>query len=161
MFDKNSLHALNKNATTAIVYVDAYGATTRLTADDFSSLKEFRKWKNWTKMKAHSDEKKEHIYRNHTCGLETVPDECTAVASRETELVEAIDREEWQKMIPLLTVALEECLTETQLQRLHMHFFEGLSTREIAEQLGVSHVSVYQSIEGAKKKLKIFLTEGH
>lgn len=46
MFDRMSEYALNKKDEEAIIYSDAFGNITRLTAEDFSSEKEFRKWKN-------------------------------------------------------------------------------------------------------------------
>lgn len=51
MFDRMSEYALNKKDKEAIIYSDAFGNITRLTAEDFSSEKEFRKWKNWVDMK--------------------------------------------------------------------------------------------------------------
>lgn len=70
MFNNRSDYALNKKDSTAIVYQDANGTIIRLTEDAFSSRKEFRKWKNWTNMKCHSEEKKEHIHSNHTVSLD-------------------------------------------------------------------------------------------
>ena len=51
MFDRKSFYALNQKDSDAIIYKDAYGSITRLTVSDFESIKEFRKWKNWAKMK--------------------------------------------------------------------------------------------------------------
>ena len=69
MFDRKSSYALNKKDSDAIIYKDAYGSITRLTVSDFGSIKEFRKWKNWAKMKGYTEEKKEHIHRNHTVSM--------------------------------------------------------------------------------------------
>ncbi len=47
-------------------------------------------------------------------------------------------------------------LTDTQRRRFILHFFQGLSTRRIAERERVSHVAVYKSIVLAQEKLKRF-----
>ena len=70
MFNRKSDYALNKKNMASIVYKDAYDNVIQLTVDDFSSEKEFRKWKNWMNMKAHTEEKKDHVYRNHTVSLD-------------------------------------------------------------------------------------------
>lgn len=47
-------------------------------------------------------------------------------------------------------------LTETQLRRTKMHFYDGLTEREIGEIEGVSYKQVRKSIEQSKKKMKSF-----
>lgn len=49
-----------------------------------------------------------------------------------------------------------QSLTEVQRERLHLYFFEGLTTREIAEKYHTNQNAVWKSIQGAIKKLKIF-----
>ena len=50
-----------------------------------------------------------------------------------------------------------EKLTCIQRRRMRMHFFEGMTTREIAEAEGASHQSVCESIKNGKKKIQIYL----
>lgn len=47
-------------------------------------------------------------------------------------------------------------LTETQLRRTKMHFYDGLTEREIGEIEGVSYKQVRKSIKQSKKKMKSF-----
>ena len=49
-----------------------------------------------------------------------------------------------------------QSLTGVQRERLHLYFFEGLTFRQIGEQLGISDKSVRESIEAALKKIKKF-----
>ena len=48
-------------------------------------------------------------------------------------------------------------LTETQLRRTKMHFYDELTEREIGEVEGVSYKQVRKSIEQSKKKIRTFL----
>lgn len=57
--------------------------------------------------------------------------------------------------LELLQVAMQS-LTEIQKERLHLYFFEGLSTREIAEKYKVSQHVIWKSIQSAIHKLKKF-----
>lgn len=47
-------------------------------------------------------------------------------------------------------------LTEVQRRRFILHFFEGLSTRQIGLMEGVSNIAVHKSIQLSKEKLKSF-----
>ena len=49
-----------------------------------------------------------------------------------------------------------QTLTEVQKERLHLYFFEGMTTREIAEKQHTNQNAVWKTIQGAVKKLKIF-----
>lgn len=49
-----------------------------------------------------------------------------------------------------------QSLTEVQRERLHLYFFKGMTTREIADKIGVSQNVVWKSIQGAINKLKKF-----
>lgn len=157
MFDKKSLYALNKRDHDAIVYTDAFGTTIRLTVEDFSSLKEFRKWKNWMNMKAHSDEKKDHIYRNHTISIYSIPENSYVRQDRESEIVNQINLAEREVMRQLLVQGMQECLSEKQRTYLIMHYVDGLSIREISRQLSLNHKTIYESIVSAKEKIYMFL----
>ena len=49
-----------------------------------------------------------------------------------------------------------QSLTEVHRERLHLYFFSGLTFRQIGEKLGVSDMSVRESIEASLKKIKKF-----
>lgn len=69
MFNRKSAYVLNKKEASAIIYADAFGNAIQLTADDFDSVKEFRKWKNESDLKNHFEEKKDYAHHNHTVSL--------------------------------------------------------------------------------------------
>ena len=54
-----------------------------------------------------------------------------------------------------LQIAMQT-LTETQKERLHLYFYEGLTSREIADLQGVRQNAVWKSIQGAIEALKKF-----
>ena len=60
-----------------------------------------------------------------------------------------------QMELEILQKAMQS-LTEVQRERLHLYFFSGLTFRQIGEKLGVSDMSVRESIESALKKIKKF-----
>lgn len=47
-------------------------------------------------------------------------------------------------------------LSQQQMARLHLYFFKGMTTREIADKLGVSQNVVWKSIRGSINTLKKF-----
>lgn len=57
--------------------------------------------------------------------------------------------------IEILQKAMQS-LTEVQRERLHLYFYEGMTTREIANKVGVSQNVVWKSIQGAIKTLRKF-----
>lgn len=54
-----------------------------------------------------------------------------------------------QMDLKILQTAMQS-LTEIQKERLHLYFFEGLSTREIAERQGTNQNAVWKSIQACK-----------
>lgn len=60
-----------------------------------------------------------------------------------------------QMEIEILQKAMQT-LSEIQRERLHLYFFEGLTYRQIGEKLGVSDMSVKESIGASLKKIKKF-----
>lgn len=60
-----------------------------------------------------------------------------------------------QMELEVLQKAMQS-LTEVQRERLHLYFFSGLTFRQIGEKLGVSDMSVRESIEVSLKKIKKF-----
>lgn len=155
MFDSKSSYALNKKDSDAIIYKDAYGSITRLTVSDFGSIKEFRKWKNWAKMKGYTEEKKEHIHRNHTVSMTGFEELLNSIPSSEenTDQQEHSDSNQQNSMLE----QIKSVLTETQFRRLWMYEALGKSMEEIAVREGVSITAVFYSIQSAHKKSeKIF-----
>lgn len=57
--------------------------------------------------------------------------------------------------LELLQIAMQS-LTDIQKERLHLYFFKGLTTREIAEKYKVSQHVIWKSLQGAINKLKKF-----
>lgn len=66
----------------------------------------------------------------------------------EEQIIRRIEMETLQKAM--------QSLTEVQRERLHFYFYEGLSSREIAELQRINQNAVWKSIQGAIKKLKNF-----
>lgn len=159
MFDKMTLHSLNKNDPLALVYFDAFGNVIRLTEKDFVSRKEFRKWKNWMNMKCHSEEKREHRYRNRITlvSFDDVSLAEYAIPDQATLMLEIEERNERNELKELVMVGFNTCLTEGQQKRLWKNAVEGVSTRRIAEQERAAQQSVCESIDRAKKNIISFL----
>ena len=153
MFDRMSEYALNKKDRAAIIYSDAFGNITRLTAKDFSSEKEFRKWKNWVDMKTHSDEKKEHIYNNHTISFaifEAVIGEAPDIGACFIQADEMVDP---SQQIDFLIAFIKGCLSETQYRRMWLYYVEGMDTYEMASREGITHQAISDSLQSARKKI--------
>ena len=123
-------------------YKDAVGETeyTYVTREVYDALADtFRK-------EIHAQEMKD--LRHTTTEGETedlmVPPEETL----EDMVIRQIELEMLQKAM--------QSLTEVQKERLHLYFFEGLTYRQIGEKLGISDMSVRESIEASLKKIKKF-----
>lgn len=157
MFNKVSEHALNKKDSVAIVYTDAYGNIIRLTQDDFGSVKEFRKWKNWANMKNHAEEKKEHIHRNHTMSLSLIEGAVGMEPNTESRIILSIERDEQIRQSGILIKRMKACLSEKQYRRLWLYHIEGMDTYQIAMMEGVTHQSISESLQSARKKIMKFL----
>lgn len=152
MFNRKSDYALNKKNMASIVYKDAYDNIIQLTVDDFSSEKEFRKWKNWMNMRTHTEEKKDHIHRNRTVSLDYLRELAGSSSGAHDELDEADHRPTAQ--IDLLVQQIRSVLSEKQFRRLWMYFVEEMTLEEIGEREGISHQNVSKSIGAAMKKIR-------
>ena len=162
MYDKQTLHSLNKSDPLALVYFDAYGNIIRLTESDFSSKKEFRNWKNWMNMKCHSEEKREHKYKNRFVPI-SFSDETLAeygIPDHETFLIEAEEREEREVIKAQMSVGFFTCLSDSQQARMWLYAIEGWTTREIAESEGVAQPAIIHSLTKARKNILTFLQKG-
>lgn len=153
MFNNQSDYALNKKDSTAIVYQDANGTIVRLTEEAFSSKKEFRKWKNWTNMKCHSEEKKEHIHANHTVSLDGLDLVLPASLGIEEVRLEEENHRIWKNMQFVMLQQVHSLLTETQFRRMLLYYGEGKDTYEIAKMEGTCHQAISQSLAAAEKKI--------
>lgn len=153
MFNNQSDYALNKKDSTAIVYQDANGTIIRLTEEAFSSKKEFRKWKNWTDMKCHSEEKKEHIHANHTVSLDGLDLVLPASLGIEEVRLEEENHHIWRNAQFAMLHQLHSLLTETQFRRMLLYYGEGKDTYEIAKIEGTCHQAISQSLAAAEKKI--------
>ena len=162
MYEKQTLHSLNKNDPLALVYFDAFGNVIRLTEKDFLSKKEFRNWKNWMNMKCHSEEKKEHRYKNRFVPI-SFSDEALveyAVPDQLTFLIDAEEREEREGIKTQIAIGFFTCLSDLQQTRMWLYAVEGWTTREIAEVEGVAQPAVVHSIAAARKNILNFLQKG-
>lgn len=153
MFNNRSDYALNKKDSTAIVYQDANGTIIRLTEDAFSSKKEFRKWKNWTNMKCHSEEKKEHIHSNHTVSLDDLDFALPVSFGIEDVQLEEENHRIWKIAQFAMLLQVHSVLTETQFRRMLLYYGEGKDTYEIAKMEGTCHQAISQSLAAAEKKI--------
>lgn len=157
MFDRRSEYSLNKKDKEAIVYTDAYGRVIRLTADDFGSTKEFRKWKNWTQMSSHSVEKKNHRYADHTLSFERMTFSLMDHPSVEEDYLIKMQSGERERLHDLLMDGIMSCLTEVQRRRFLRYYADGLTFRQIAAEENTSHMAIYDSIVSSREKLRKFM----
>ena len=144
MFDNKSDYALNKKDKTEIIYQDAYGNTYRISASDLGSIKEFRKWKNWVTMKNHTDEKKDHVHRNHSVSLNELHECLPVVPAIDTDL----EHQEMQRVlitqIQAIISTIREALSATQFRRLWMYYVENMTLDSIAEQEPIWPLQMHQ-----------------
>ena len=153
MFNRKTDHALNKTEAIAIIYQDANGNIIRLTVQDFSSPKEFRKWKNWTQMKNHAEEKNNHRYRNHTVCLDDLTGCIPATSGMEEETAAKEAAQEYAYKRQALFHQVKALLTPTQFRRMWMYHIEKMDTYEIAAMEGTCHQAISQSLAAAEKKI--------
>ncbi len=88
----------------------------------------------------------------HDCEIlcaDPEPDPLTAIIEREDEALK-------RRQIAALPEAMA-ILTETQRRRLKMHFYDGMTIREIAEAEGTYKNAIDDSIQSGKKKVAEFL----
>ena len=87
--------------------------------------------------------------RHYGGSLDTDP--ADASASPLDEAIHSLDQE-------LLHTAIET-LTEAQKRRIRLYYFEGMTYQQIADMEGCAKVTVYQSIDTARKKLSVFFCQ--
>ena len=156
MFNPRSDYALNKTDPEAIVYIDSNGAVTRLTRSSFASPEEFQRWKAWSDADYHELEKENHVFSNHTV---SATGDGIVVQSVEDILIVVQNQQEHQKLVRLLMLGIDSCLTLTQRRRLWLSCVCGMTVRQISQIENANFQNVAKSITAAKKKLKKILTE--
>ena len=153
MANKNSIYSLNKKNPDAIVYPSATGKPVFVTREDFPSEEEFLAFKKWSDENFHSEEKLDHRESNRTVSAENISDAAFATPAIDVEMERQQEQDDRRKMASDMVVKLKDKLTETQFRRLWMYEAEGKTLAQIAEHDGVAILSVYESIESAKKKI--------
>ena len=128
-------------------YKDAIGEMeyTYVTKEVYEALTEtFRK-------EAHAQEMRDlrHVTKEGYTEGETEDLAFDSGESLEDMVIRQMEMETLQKAM--------QSLTEVQRERLHLYFFEGLSTREIAQKQQTNQNAVWKSIQASVKKLKNFL----
>lgn len=156
---KDSDYALNKYSQ-GIVYKFADGII-EVTMEDYLRTNPGKTEQDFQELKALSDEiyHRQAVVTNRTSRLNVTINgmeetEQLATASLDTELIYKNDAGQAMRAAKKLLDSGE--LTETQKRRFVIHFFKGMSTRQIAAGENVSHVAIHKSIMLAKKKLKKF-----
>lgn len=153
MVNKNSIYSLNKNNPDAIVYPSTTGKLVFVTRDDFPSEEEFLAFKKWSDENFHEEEKLDHREANHIVSVDTLSEAALAVPAADVIMERQHERKEKRRIASDMVVKLKDKLTETQFRRLWMYEVEGKTLAQIAEHDGVAILSVYESIESAKKKI--------
>lgn len=153
MVNKNSIYALNKKNPDAIVYPAADGKPVFVTREDFASEEEFLAFKKWSDEDFHEEEKLDHRESNHIVSADTLSEAALATPAVDVVMVRQHERAENRKTASDMVVKLKDKLTETQFRRLWMYEAKGKTLAQIAEHDGVAILSVYESIESAKKKI--------
>ena len=161
MLKRDSIYALNKADSDAIVYIDAEGHTIRLTRQDFATDAEFEKWKAWSDENFHTEEKRDHVYRNHTLRLSGISEAVLSNAAEQEKAAERRHRRQKEQFSAAFVLEIRTHLTEIQFRRLWLYYIDQKTVYEIAELDGVAHQNVSKAIKAAKKKiLKNFQKQG-
>ena len=153
MFNSQTIYVLNRFDNSSIAYDDAYGKITLITEADFASIKEFRKWKNWDRMKKTSEQKKDTVHRNHTFSMTDRENEIGIVPSTEAVIIEEEIRAEIIQQAAESVKAISAILTEKQFRRIWLYYSHKYTLEQIAELEGTTHQAVSDSICRARLKL--------
>lgn len=160
---QKSDYALNKNSE-AIVYRSDTGEIIEITKAAFLAAnpdmteQDFDTWKATSdKMLKDTDRADwRQTYKNAPIhGMEET--ESCATPSLDEQYMEVKDRIYALQAVRQLLDSGK--LTEVQRRRFLRYYFEGLTTRQIGQAEGTSHVAVAKSIRLATEKLKKYFTE--
>ena len=128
-----------------------------LTEEEYQPIRESNNNNN----KHHMRDVNNHDDYGYTEDMMEVMHECTLLLADPepdvlTSIIEREDEELRARQIAALPEAME-MLTEKQKKRITMHFYEGMTYREIAELENTGLSTVQDSIDLAKEKIKNFL----
>lgn len=136
-----------------------------LASDPDLAEEDFYRWKTWSDADYLTQVNTENTQTYKNVPFDALEGSALcSVPSPEATLIDVRDAREAERETELrrkrLTVANRalDKLTDVQRRRYLLHAVEGLTTREIAEKDGVSHVAIVYSLEFAKKKIKKFLS---
>ena len=160
---QESDYALNKYSPN-IVYCFADGRRAEITLEDYLRSNPGKTAEDFAEIKALSDE----IYHeqvtdtNRTSRLDvTISDwedsKQLATAPIDVELIQKGDEKKAMDAAERLLDSGK--LTKVQRRRFILHFFKGLSTRQIAKLESVKQQSVWESLHWSSKKLKKLFLE--
>jgi hypothetical protein len=162
---QDSDYAANKYAN-GIVYRFA-NQTVRVTLDDYLRENPGKTEADFNEIKALSDrlfyeqDRSEGRQRKKMVSFHALEEtELAAVPSPEDTMIAEQEEEEKQRRRREIADRALAVLTEVQRRRYLLHNSQGLTTREIALQEGISHVAVVYSLELAEKKIKKVLADG-
>lgn len=153
MFNSQTIYVLNRFDDRSIAYDGAFGKITLLTAADFSSEKEFRKWKNWDRMKKTHEQRKDNVHRNHTLSMTDKENEIGITPSTEGVMIAKEVRAEAIQQAANSMKVIKSLLTEKQFRRVLLYYAYQYTMDQIAEMEGTSHQAVSNSICRARIKL--------
>lgn len=160
---KDSDYALNKFSE-GIVYRFA-DRIVEITLEDYLAENPGKTAEDFMELKALSDEiyHQQVIDENRTSRLDVSINglEDTEALATPSLDVELIHKKDTEKAIETARQLLDSGgLTEVQRRRFLLHFFQGLSYRQIASCEGVHFTSVHESIKAATTKLQRFFDIG-
>lgn len=160
---KESDYALNKYSE-GIVYKFADRVRLEITLEDYLAENPGKTAEDFQELKALSDEiyHRQVVHEHRTSRLDV-----TINGLEETEPLSApppdtmlIHNAEKNKALKAARQLLDSGqLTETQRRRFILHFFQGLSIRQISEREQVHQRAVWDSLQWASKKIKNFFKE--
>ena len=159
---KDSDYALNRYSQ-GIVYKFADGIV-EVTLEEYLRDNPDKTETDFAELKALSDEiyyqqdRQEYRVSHRNVSISGMED--TLVASALSVDAELIQKAEEKKALEAAVRLLESGkLTDVQKRRFCLHFFQGLSTRQIAKLERVHQRAVWDSLMWAEKKLKKFYEE--
>ncbi len=159
---KDSDYALNKFSE-GIVYRFA-DRIVEITLEDYLAENPGKTAQDFLELKALSDEiyHEQVIHENRTSRLDVSisgmeETEQLAAPPLDLDLIHKSDTAKAMQAAKRLLDSGE--LTEIQQRRFILHYFRGLSTRQIAEKEAVHQRAVWDSLQWASKKLKKFFYE--
>ena len=162
---KESNYGKNRYSTD-IVYSSATGDY-GLTKEDFLASNpdlteaDYEYWKSWSDSDYRKSDRKDTVESKRTRAIEQFVDtELLSVESSEETVLESMEPTvnpyTYENALRIYKAAH---LTEKQASRYEKHYIDGMSVRAIAEEEGVYHKAVLDSINQAKKKVKKLLSD--